>query len=113
MEWLMENFALVATIVAFAVAFLLTGKRRAYFEWANEVLFLAFDNAEKKGLLEGWSGADKLRHYLGIWRQIYIERFGKEPGAEEMQFAINKAAELAIKEKSIKATVERFANPKS
>jgi len=47
----MENFALVATIVAFAAAFLLTGKRRAYFEWANEVLFLAFDNAEKKGLL--------------------------------------------------------------
>lgn len=113
MEWLMENFALVATIVAFAAAFLLTGKRRAYFEWANEILFLAFDNAEKRGILDGWSGADKLRHYLGIWRQAYLERFGKEPGEEEMQFAINKAAELAIKEKRIKATVEELANPKS
>lgn len=113
MEWLMENFTLVATIVAFTAAFLLTGKQREYFEWANEILFLAFDNAEKKGLLDGWSGADKLRHYLGIWRQAYLERFGKEPGEEAMQFAINKAAELAIKEKSIKATVERLANPKS
>lgn len=113
MEWFMENFVLVVTVVAFAAAFLLTGKRRAYFEWANETLFLAFDNAEKKGLLDGWSGADKLRHYLGIWRQVYIERFGKEPGEEAMQFAINKAAELASKEKSIKTIVEGLANPKS
>lgn len=113
MEWLMENFVLVATIVAFTASFLLTGKRRAYFDWANETLFLAFDNAEKKGLLDGWSGADKLRHYLGIWRQAYMDRFGKEPGEEAIQFAINKAAELASKEKSIKATVEGLANPKS
>jgi len=77
-------------------------KGRAYFEWANEVLFLAFDNAEKKGLLDGWSGADKLRHYLGIWRQAYLERFGKEPGEEEMQFAINKAAELALRKRVLK-----------
>ena len=113
MEWFMENFVLVATIVAFVAAFLLTGKRRAYFEWANEILFLAFDNAEKRGLLDGWTGADKLRHYLGIWRQAYIDRFGKEPGEEEMQFAINKAADLARKEKSIKEIVEGLANPKS
>ena len=113
MEWFMENFALVATIIAFAAAFLLTGKRRAYFEWANEILFLAFDNAEKRGLLDGWSAADKLRHYLEIWRQAYIDRFGREPGEEEMQFAINKAAELARKEKSIKEVVEGLANPKS
>jgi len=113
MEWLMENFVLVATIVAFVAAFLLTEKRRAYFEWANETLFLAFDNAEKRGLLDGWTGADKLRHYLGIWRQAYIDRFGKEPGEDAVEFAINKAAELAIKEKSVKATVEGLANPKS
>ena len=25
--------------------------------------------------MDGWSGADKLRHYLGIWRQAYIDRF--------------------------------------
>ncbi len=116
MEWFMENFALVATIIAFAAAFLLTGKRRAYFEWANEILFLAFDNAEKRGLLDGWSAADKLRHYLEIWRQAYIDRFGREPGEEAMQFAINKAAELARKEKGIKELVEGvegLANPKS
>lgn len=111
-EFLLDNFSLVVTVVLFVAAALLTGKRRAWFEWANETLFLAFDNAEQRGLLEGLKGQEKLTHYLTIWRQAYAERFGKEPDQKAMEYAVNKAAELASKEKTVRQKVESLANPK-
>lgn len=113
MEWILENFALVATIVMFVAGIVLRERKRAWFEWANETLFMAFDSAEKKGILEGLSGADKLRHYLSIWRQAYEERFGKQPSEADMTYAINKATELAKREKEIREMVASLANPKS
>lgn len=112
MEWILENFAIVATVVIFIAGIVLRERKRAWFEWANETLFLAFDNAEKRGLLEGLPGKEKLTHYLGIWRRGYVERFGKEPDENMMQFAIDKAAELSKKEKSVRQTVEALSNPK-
>lgn len=113
MEWILDNFAVVATIVVFVAGIVLRERKRAWFEWANETLFMAFDNAEKKGILEGLSGADKLRHYLNIWRQAYMERFGREPSETDMNYAINRATELAKREKEIRAMVASLANPKS
>lgn len=107
-----SNFPLVATIVVFVAAMVLRERNRAWFQWANETLFMAFDNAEKRGLLEGLPGQEKLTHYLGIWRQAYVERFGKEPDENMMQFAIDKAAELSKKEKSVRQTIEALSNPK-
>lgn len=111
MELILNNWELVVTIIMFAAAILLKGKQRAWFEWANETLDLAFDNAEKKGLLEGIGGADKLQHYLNIWRQAYRERFGTDPTEQAITYAVNRAASLAEKEKTI-AKIGELANPK-
>lgn len=113
LEWILDNFAVVATIVLFVAGIILRERQRAWFEWANETLFLAFDNAEKRGLLEGLSGADKLRHYLNIWRQAYREQFGEEPSESAINYAINRAAELSKQEKEIREKVAALANPKS
>jgi hypothetical protein len=111
LEFLQDNIALVLTLVAFVAALVLRGKRRAWFEWANETAFLAFDNAEKKGLIEGLPGSEKLRHYMNLWRSEYVKRFGEEPDEKTLKFAEKKAAELAVKEKQIRANVEAFSDP--
>ncbi len=113
LAWILDNFAVVATIVLFVAGIVLRERKRAWFEWANETLFMAFDNAEKRGILEGLNGADKLQHYLNIWRQAYREQFGKEPSGNAMIYAINKAAELSKQEKEIREKVAALANPKS
>lgn len=113
LEWFLDNFAVVATIVLFVAGIVLRERQRAWFEWANETLFLAFDNAEKRGLLEGLPGAEKLEHYLTIWRKAYWERFGEEPSESAMTYAINRAAELSKQEKEIREKVAALANPKS
>lgn len=107
-----SNFPLVATIVVFVAAMVLRERSRAWFEWANETLFMAFDNAEKRGILEGLPGVDKLEHYLNIWRQAYREQFGREPSENDMIYAVNKATELAKKEKTVREKVAGLANPK-
>lgn len=111
-EILLNNFPLIATLVALAAAALLVGKNRSKFEWINETLFLAFDNAEKKGLLEGWSGAEKLQHYLSIWRRAYEDKFGTPPTDKIIDIAVKKAEELSQKEKSISQIVDEMSNPK-
>lgn len=111
-DFLLNNLSTVAVVVLFIAAAFLSGKRRAYFEWANETLFLAFDNAEKRGLIDDIPGSDKLRHYLNIWRNAYRERFGKDPDEKKIAFAIERAADLAQKEKSVRAVVESLSNPK-
>lgn len=113
LEWILDNFTVVATIVLFVAGIVLRERQRSWFEWANETLFMAFDNAEKRGLLEGLPGAEKLEHYLNIWRKAYWERFGKEPGESDMAYAINKATELAKREKEIREMVASLASPKS
>lgn len=113
LEWILDNFAVVATIVLFVAGIVLRERKRAWFEWANETLFLAFDNAEKRGILEGIPDIAKLQHYLNIWRQVYREQFGKEPSESEMTYAINKATELAKREKEIREKVAALASPKS
>lgn len=113
LEWILEHFTVVATIVLFIAGIVLRERQRAWFEWANETLFMAFDNAEKRGILEGLPAADKLEHYLNIWRQVYREQFGREPSEDAMMYAINKAAELSQKEKQIREKVAVLANPKS
>ena len=112
LEWIMDNFTVVATIVLFIAGIVLRERKRAWFEWANETLFMAFDNAEKRGILEGLPAADKLEHYLNIWRQAYREQFGREPSEQAMLYAMNKAAELSNKEKTIREKVADLANPK-
>lgn len=111
MEFLQDNIEIVLTLVAFVAALVLHGRRRAWFEWANETAFLAFDNAEKLGLIEGWSGAEKLRHYMNLWRSEYVKRFGEEPDEKALEFAATRAAELAVKEKRIRASVEALSDP--
>lgn len=112
MEWILENFTVVATIVLFIAGIVLRERKRAWFEWANETLFMAFDNAEKRGILEGLPGVEKLEHYLNIWRQVYREQFGREPNETDMIYAINKASELARREKEIREKVAVLADPK-
>lgn len=113
MDWILDNFTVIATIVLFVAGIILRERKRAWFEWANETLFLAFDNAEKKGILEGLAGVDKLRHYLNIWRQVYREQFGTDPSEADIIYAINKAAEWSNREKEIREMVDALANPKS
>lgn len=113
LEFVLNNFELIATVILMVIGAVLGGRRLAWFQWANEVLFLAFDQAEKRGLLEGIKGSDKLAYYLAIWREAYMKRYGEEPNSKAMQYAVNKAAELAQKEKTIKQTIVSLSDPKS
>lgn len=113
MEWLLDNFSVVATIVLFIAGIVLRERRRAWFEWANEVLFMAFDSAEKRGILEGIPDIAKLQHYLDIWRHEYRKQFGKDPSEADMMYAVTRAAELSQREKQIREMVAVLADPKS
>ena len=113
LERILDNFELVATLVAFAAALFLSGKNRSYWRWVNETLFLAWDSAEKYGILEDWKGAEKLEHYLRIWREEYEKRFGEPPNEKMIQHAIKTATNLSEREKAIRTMVNEWANPKS
>jgi hypothetical protein len=108
MDFITQNWELLVTVLFVVLAFVLTGKRKAWFSWFNEAIFFAFDSAEKKGLLEGIKGADKLRHFLTVYRDQYTKRFGTEPTSNQLAEAAAKANELSIKEKVI-----RLSSPNS
>lgn len=108
MEFLFNNWELVATVTLLVVGVFFAGKRMAYFKWANETLFFAWDQAEKLGIAQDLPAYAKIDHYLSIWRRKYVEKFGKEPGPKEMAQAHVVAAELSVKEKAY-----RSSNPTS
>lgn len=101
-DFILNNFSLISMIVLAIVAIVLGQKRMAFWQWFNETAFIAFALAETHGILEGLKGADKLKHYLEIYKAEYEKKFGKAPGFEDIQQAEAKAAELALKEKEIK-----------
>lgn len=102
LKLVLEHFDTIATIAMIVAGVIFTGKKLAWWQWANEITFLAFDAAEKKGLLEGIKGADKLAYYLSIWREAYMKKYGTEPTEKALTFAVNKATELAQKEKILR-----------
>lgn len=106
-QFVLDNWGLTVTIILMIVGVVFTGKRLAYFKWANEVLFFAWAEAEKQGILEGIKGHEKLEHYLMIWKAKYQEKFGADelPGSE-IDRAVKVAVDLSAKEK-----VHRLANP--
>lgn len=103
---LTNNWEMVMLVVLTILAAVLTGNRLDWWKWFNETTFFAWDNAEKKGLLEGIKGADKLHHYLTIYRAQYLKKFGAPPTDGTIEQAVLKAAELSAKEKVI-----RLSNP--
>lgn len=105
---LVDNWELVLTVVLFILAAILNDKRLAWWKWFNETAFLAWDNAEKKGLLEGLKGKEKLDHYIAVYRAEYIKKFGAPPTEGTIEQATLKAEELSTKEKVI-----RLSNPTS
>lgn len=106
-QFILDNWGMVAGVILMVVGVVLTGKKLAYFRWANEVLFFAWAEAEKQGILEGIKGVEKLEHYLQIWKAKYQERFGTEGlPAAEIDRAVRIADDLSAKEK-----VHRLANP--
>lgn len=106
-QFILDNWGMVAGIILMVIGVVLTGKKLAYFRWANEVLFFAWAEAEKQGILEGIKGVDKLEHYLMIWKAKYQEKFGTdEVPTTEMGRAVKIAVDLSAKEK-----VHRLANP--
>lgn len=104
--WLFANWELVLAAVFAVLTVVLTQKRKVWWEWFHEVAFFAWDSAEKRGLLEGIKGEEKLRHYLEVYRAQYAKRWGKPPAESDLVVAAEKAAELSAKEKVI-----RLANP--
>lgn len=99
---MLDHWESMLAIIIFALALVLTGRRLVWFRWFNEIAFFAWDNAEKKGLLEGLKGAEKLQHYLGIYRAQYEKKWGTEPTNSAIARAEVKAAELSAKEKVIR-----------
>lgn len=102
LEFLSNNWEVVVAVVIFVLAVILRGRQLAWFQWFNEVSFLAWDQAEKKGLLDGWRGAEKLRIYLEIWRREYEKKWGDPPTEGTIEQAKVKAAELSQLEKTIR-----------
>jgi len=99
---LTDNWEVALVILLTILAVVLTGKRLAWWKWFNEIAFYAWDSAEKKGLLEGIKGADKLNHYLAIYRAQYVKKWGAPPTEGTIEQAKMKAAELSAKEKIIR-----------
>ncbi len=104
--FLQDNFGLVLTGVFALLAVILTQQRLTWWQWFHEVAFFAWDAAEKRGLLEGIKGEDKLRHYLEVYRTQYGKKWGEQPTERHLAKAAERAAELSAKEKVI-----RLADP--
>ena len=105
-EFLYNNFGLVSMVLLAVIAIVLGQKRLSWWKWLNETCFLAFALAEKHGITENVKGADKLKHYLEIYKTEYEKKFGKSPGFDDYMKAEDIAAGLARKEK-----VVRLADP--
>jgi hypothetical protein len=104
--FLRDNLSLVLTGVFALLAVILTQQRLTWWQWFHEVAFFAWDAAEKRGLLEGIKGEDKLRHYLEVYRTQYGKKWGEQPTERHLAKAAERAAELSAKEKVI-----RLADP--
>ena len=107
---LLDNLGIVLSGLLALLAYWLgqkkSDKEENWWTWFNEVAFFAFDNAEKKGILEGLPGEEKLKHYLEIYRAEYLRKWGTEPSEMQIAMATARAAELSAKE-----GVFREANP--
>ena len=101
-EFLFDNWQMVLAAILTVLALVLGGKKLSWWQWANETFFFAWDAAEKKGLTEGWGGAAKLRYYLEIYRIEYEKMWGSAPTEGSIEKAVLKAAQLSLKEKSIR-----------
>jgi len=99
---LTDNWETVLLIVFTVLAISITGRRLAWWKWFNETVFYAWDSAEKKGLLEGIKGVDKLNHYLEVYRKQYEKKWGAPPAEGTIEQAVLKAAELSAKEKILR-----------
>lgn len=110
MAFLQEHFGLVVTIALALVAVVLGKKQMAWWQWFNETTFMAFSLAETYGVLEGNPGLMKLHHFIEIYRQEYIKKWGKEPDEMAKDKAAQAAAELALLEKEVRLS-DPFAQP--
>lgn len=99
---ILGNWQQAVLLLFFVLAMVLVGRRLLWWQWFNEVAFFAWDSAEKKGLLEGLKGMDKLRHYIEVYRSQYIQKWGTPPTEGTLERAVLKAAELSAKEKVIR-----------
>ena len=102
LNFVLDNLGFVSMIVLAILAIVFGERKLSLWRWFNETAFIAFALAETHGVLEGLKGADKLKHYLEIYKAEYEKKFGKAPGLEDIQRAEARAAELALKEKEIR-----------
>lgn len=104
--FLQDNIGIVLGGLFSLTALFLVGDRLAKWKFANEIIFFAWDSAEKHGLLTGARGNEKLAHFIEAYRSAYGKKWGKQPSDPELERAKEMAGELSVKEK-----VYRLSDP--
>lgn len=107
-DLLINNWPLVVSILMMVATVVLTARNRAWFVWFNETAWFAYTQAEKQGLLQNWSGKQKLDHYMTIWHDAYLKKFGTTPTPALISQAVAKAQQLSLQDK-----VQKLVNPPS